>query len=243
MRLLKQLFENNQQWADRMIERDPEFFARLATQQNPKFLWIGCADSRVPANEIVGLLPGEVFVHRNVANLVHPSDMNALSVLQYAVEVLEVNHVMVVGHYGCGGVRAALEEDGHGMIDHWLATLRSIRRNYQHFFDQLDDEKAQWDCLCELNVIEQVISVTQTTLVRRAWHNGRRLSVHGWIYAVQDGRLRDLGVTVVSAEEAEELHLQSRRKDPTKLLMNSRHRAGDREPILNHPHPDAPHYD
>jgi len=206
MRFLQSLFENNRQWAARMEAADPHFFKRLVDQQAPQYLWIGCSDSRVSANEIVDLLPGEVFVHRNVANVVHSSDMNCLSVLQYAVEVLSVRHVMVVGHYGCGGVKQALEEGGLGMIDHWLAPVRRIRRRNQEAFDQLPSAAARWDRLCELNVIEQAIAVSQTTIIRGSWAQGRELAVHGWIYSLHDGRLRDLEVTVTSAQEADELH-------------------------------------
>ena len=205
MRLLQPLFEKNQQWAARMREKDPQFFERLTNQQNPQYLWIGCSDSRVPANEIVDLLPGEVFVHRNVANVVHQSDMNCLSVLQYAVEVLDVRHVIVVGHYGCGGVRQALEEGGLGMIDHWLAPVRRIRRRNQEAFDRLPSMKARWDRLCELNVMEQAIAVSQTTIIRGSWAQGREIAVHGWIYDLHDGRLRDLDVTVASVDEADAL--------------------------------------
>lgn len=209
MRFLKQLFENNQQWAARMLAADPQFFERLASQQAPQFLWIGCSDSRVPANEIIGLLPGEVFVHRNVANVVHAADMNCLSVLQYAVETLKVRHIMVVGHYGCGGVKQALEEGGAGMIDHWLSPIRQIRRRNQTQFDRLPDERARWDRLCELNVIEQAISVSQTTIVRDSWTHGHEIAVHGWIYHLHDGRLRDLDVTVTSVAEADGLHARA----------------------------------
>jgi len=206
MRFLQHLFEKNRQWAARMQERDPQFFAGLAAQQDPQYLWIGCSDSRVPANEIVDLLPGEVFVHRNVANVVHPSDMNCLAVLQYAVEVLGVHHVIVVGHYGCGGVKQALEEGGLGMIDHWLAPVRRIRRRNQEAFNRLPSAKARWDRLCELNVMEQAVAVSQTTIIRGSWVQGREIAVHGWIYDLHDGRLRDLEVTVTSLAEADALH-------------------------------------
>jgi len=209
MRFLKPLFDNNQKWAARMLARDPQFFERLASQQAPQFLWIGCSDSRVPANEIIDLLPGEVFVHRNVANVVHPSDMNCLSVLQYAVEVLSVRHVMVVGHYGCGGVQQALVDGGLGITDHWLSPIRRIRRHHQAEFDRMPDHKSRWDRLCELNVIEQATMVSQTTIVRGWWAQGRELAVHGWIYDLHDGRLRDLEVTVTSEAEADELHARS----------------------------------
>ena len=209
MRLLKRLFENNERWAARMLALDPEFFERLAAQQAPQFLWIGCSDSRVPANEIIDLLPGEVFVHRNVANVVHPSDMNCLSVLQYAVETLSVRHIMVVGHYGCGGVRQALEEGGSGMIDHWLSPIRQIRRRNRAVFDSLPDERSRWDRLCEWNVIEQTVAVSQTTILRDSWARGSQIAIHGWIYDLHDGRLRDLNVTVASVAEADNLLARS----------------------------------
>jgi len=209
MRFLESLFEKNRQWAARMQARDPKFFERLIGQQSPQYLWIGCSDSRVPANEIVDLLPGEVFVHRNVANVVHASDMNCLSVLQYAVEVLGVRHVIVVGHYGCGGVRQALEDGGLGMIDHWLAPVRRIRRRNQEALERLPSVKARWDRLCELNVIEQAIAVSQTSIIRGSWAAGRDIALHGWIYDLADGRLRDLNVTVTSVQEADELHARA----------------------------------
>ena len=209
MRFLKPLFDNNEQWAARMLEYDPQFFERLAAQQTPQFLWIGCSDSRVPANEIIGLLPGEVFVHRNVANIVHPADMNCLSVLQYAVETLHVRHIMVVGHYGCGGVKQALEEGGGGLIDHWLSPIRQIRRRHQAAFDRLPNARARWNWLCERNVIEQAVSVSQTTILRDGWARGREIAVHGWIYDLHDGRLRDLEVTVTSVAEADGLHART----------------------------------
>jgi carbonic anhydrase len=219
MATLKHLFDNNEKWAAKVLREDSSFFKRLAAQQDPRYLWIGCSDSRVPANEITGLLPGEIFVHRNVANMVHPADLNVLSVLQYAIDVLRVQHVIVVGHYECGGIKAALEEETHGLIDHWLASARRIRRLHKVFFDQLPDSKSKWDRLCELNVIDQVIAVSQTTIVRGAWTDCRELSVHGWIYALHDGRLRDLKVTVGSSAEAEELHQRAEQKNPSKLLQ------------------------
>jgi carbonic anhydrase len=217
---VKHLLDNNEKLAAQMQRADSGFFGRLAAQQKPQYLWIGCSDSRVPANEITGLLPGEIFVHRNVANIVHPADLNALSVLQNAVDVLREQHVLVVGHYGCGGIQAALEEETDGLIDHWLASVRRIRRRHKNFFDQLPDSKSRSDNLCELNVIDQVVSVSQTTIVRRAWKDRRELSIHGWIYAVQDGRLRDLNVTVSSAEAAEDLHQRAEQKNPAKLLYS-----------------------
>jgi carbonic anhydrase len=191
---LAALFESNRAWARRITERDPTFFKLLAAQQNPKYLWIGCADSRVPANEIVGLLPGELFVHRNVANVVVHTDLNCLSVLQYAVDVLAVEHVIVCGHYGCGGVRAAVSSGSLGLIDNWLRHVQDVREQHAAALAGLDTE-AMVDRLCEWNVIEQVRHVCQTTIVQDAWRRRQPLAVHGWIYSLQDGLLRDLHVT------------------------------------------------
>lgn len=185
------------------MEHDhPGFFSQLAAQQTPEFLWIGCSDSRVPANQIVDLMPGEVFVHRNIANVVDHADRNCLAVIQYAVGELHVKHIMVVGHYRCGGVRAALETERGGLVDDWLAPIRALHRRHRAFFDLCSGETARWDKLCELNVLEQARSVAQTTIVREAWARGQDLAVHGWIYSVADGYLRDLDVTVTNAEEA-----------------------------------------
>ena len=192
---IKQLFENNREWARRTIEEEPGFFARLSAQQSPEFLWIGCSDSRVPANEIVGLLPGELFVHRNVANLVVHTDLNCLSVLQYAVDVLRVKHVIVCGHYGCGGVRAALNRDRLGLIDNWLRHVQDVVEQHQRLLEPIADIPGRIDRLCELNVIEQARHVCQTTIVQEAWGRGQALAIHGWIYGLQDGQLRDLGVS------------------------------------------------
>jgi carbonic anhydrase len=191
--MLEELFRNNREWADAVKARDPEFFQKLAQQQTPQFLWIGCADSRVPANEIMGLLPGEVFVHRNVANLVVHTDMNCLSVLQYAVDVLKVKHILVTGHYGCGGVKAALEDQEFGLIDNWLRHIKDIYRLYEPEFQGLDAQQ-RFDQLCELNVVEQVANVCHTTIVQNAWKRGQDVSVHGFIFSIEDGILRDLGV-------------------------------------------------
>ena len=196
------LKENNRAWAARMISQDADFFQRLERQQTPQYLWIGCSDSRVPANTIVDLDPGELFVHRNVGNLASPQDANYLSVLQFAVDVLKVRHIMVVGHYRCGGVRAALETERGGLVDDWLAPIRTLHQRHRAFFDSCPGETARWDKLCELNVVEQARSVSQTTMVREAWTRGQDLAVHGWIYSVGDGYLRDLDVTVVNPEEA-----------------------------------------
>jgi carbonic anhydrase len=191
----KQLFDNNREWAARMLRESPDFFKRLSAQQSPEFLWIGCSDSRVPANEIVGLLPGELFVHRNVANMVVHTDLNCLSVLQYAVDVLKVKHVIVCGHYGCGGVRAALNRDRLGLIDNWLRHVQDVVEQHHGLLDPIAEFNARADRLCELNVIEQARHVCQTTIVQEAWARGQTLAIHGWIYGLQDGRLRDLGVS------------------------------------------------
>jgi len=198
MRVLSDLLANNQAWAAEMIRHDAGFFERLSRQQAPRYLWIGCSDSRVPANQIVGLLPGEMFVHRNVANVVVHTDLNCLSALQFAVDVLRVEHVIVCGHYGCGGVRAALRQEKLGLIDNWLRHVHDVRCKHRAQLDALDSELKQHDRLCELNVIEQVANVSQTTVVCDAWNRGQALAVHGWIYGLHDGLLRDLGVCVMS---------------------------------------------
>jgi carbonic anhydrase len=201
MRFLNDLFAKNRAWAAEMVRHDPAFFERLAGQQAPRYLWIGCSDSRVPANQIVGLLPGEMFVHRNVANVVVHADLNCLSAIQFSVEVLRVEHIIVCGHYGCGGVRAALRDDKLGLVDNWLRHVQDVRRKHQTQLDALDTEDQRHSRLCELNVIEQVVNVTQTTVVRDAWARGQRLVVHGWVYALRDGLLQDLEMCV--SEEAE----------------------------------------
>jgi len=195
------LFLNNQKWADQIKAEDPDFFLTLSQQQNPEYLWIGCADSRVPANEIVGLLPGELFVHRNVANIVYQTDLNCLSVIQYAVEYLKVKHIFITGHYGCGGVKAALEDQKLGLIDNWL---RSIRRTYlQNLekFDGMENEEERLNLLCELNVIKQVANTADTTIVQDAWARGQELAIHGFIYSIKDGILKNLNVTLTGNEE------------------------------------------
>ena len=196
--MLKHLFANNRDWAAKMTRQDPEFFSRLSSQQAPQYLWIGCADSRVPANEIVGLAPGELFVHRNVANIVVHADLNCLSVLQFAVEVLKVEHIIVCGHYGCGGVRAALRDDRLGLVDNWLRHVQDVRWKHQAELDSLPTEEQRHARLCEMNVVEQVVNVSQTTVVRDAWTRGQSLAVHGWIYDLHDGLLRDLAVSVTT---------------------------------------------
>ena len=195
MKLLKPLFDNNRRWAGRIRQETPDFFEQLAKQQHPEYLWIGCSDSRVPSNQIIDLMPGEVFVHRNIANMVIHTDLNCLSVLQYAVDVLKVKHIMVVGHYGCGGVRAAMGQQRLGLIDNWLGHLRDIYRIYQEELLQMDEAK-RFDRLCELNVIEQVANVTSSTIVQEAWDRGQEVAVHGWVYGIDNGLLTDLDVTV-----------------------------------------------
>jgi len=201
VRTLSQLFANNRAWAAEMTRRDPAFFERLVHQQAPQYHWIGCSDSRVPANEIVGLLPGEMFVHRNVANVVAHTDLNCLAALQYAVEVLRVRDVIVCGHYGCGGVLAALREDSLGLIDNWLRHVQDVRWKHSAQLESLSSEAQRHDRLCELNVREQVLNVSRTTIVKDAWARGQALAVHGWIYGIQDGLLRDLGLCIASEEE------------------------------------------
>jgi carbonic anhydrase len=199
MRTLSHLFENNKAWAQRIREQDPDFFVKLSRQQFPGYLWIGCSDSRVPANQIVGLLPGELFVHRNVANLVVHTDLNCLSVMQFAVDILKVRHVIVCGHYGCSGVQAALRGDRLGLSDNWLRHLQDVREKHSKVVANAGKESH--DRLCELNVIEQVANVCQTTIAREAWERGQELAVHGWIYGLDNGLLRDLNVTVANGSE------------------------------------------
>jgi carbonic anhydrase len=201
MRVLSHLFANNRAWAAEIRQREPDFFARLSRQQAPRYLWIGCSDSRVPANQIVGLLPGEMFVHRNVANVVVHTDLNCLSAVQFAVEVIGVAHIIVCGHYGCGGVLAALRDQKLGLIDNWLRHVQDVRSKHQVQLAGIASEVQRHDRLCELNVIEQVVNVSQTTVVREAWARGRTLAVHGWIYTLTDGLLRDLGMCVTSEAE------------------------------------------
>lgn len=203
---LNHLLENNRRWVDETNSRDESFFSRLAAQQNPEYLWIGCSDSRVPANEIVGLLPGEVFVHRNVGNVVIHTDLNCLSVIQYAVEVLRVEHIIVCGHYGCGGVRAALGCGELGLIDNWLRHIRDVREKHAELLCQITDEHEREAKMCELNVIEQVFNVCHTTIVQNAWKSGQKLAVRGWVYSLVDGLIRDLDVSVSSRDEISEVY-------------------------------------
>lgn len=190
-----ELLDGNVRWSQERIAADPDYFPRLSALQAPEFLWIGCSDSRVPANVIAGLEPGEVFVHRNVANIIYPADLNCMSVLQFAVETLQVKHIIVCGHYGCGGVRAVLDGSQHGLIEHWLAPVRDLFRQHQQELSSLPTDEARVDRVCELNVLTQVQSVCDSPIVRSAWERGQVLSVHGWIYRLSDGRLHDLKCT------------------------------------------------
>jgi len=209
MRLLSHLFDNNRRWAEAMEREHPGIFQRLARGQFPKYLWIGCSDSRIPANEVIGLLPGEVFVHRNVANLVVHTDMNLLSVLQYAVEVLKVEHVIVCGHYGCGGIQAALGQKSLGLIDNWLRSVKDLYHVHRHVFEGLPRE--QWaDRLCELNVVQQVGNLCHTTIVQDAWWRGQTLAVHGWVYEVHTGLLKDLNVCIDAVEQISDVYRVAR---------------------------------
>lgn len=209
MKSIQDLFENNRKWSESITLKNPEFFPTLSKQQAPKYLWIGCADSRVPANEVVGLLPGELFVHRNVANVVVHTDLNCLSVMQYAIEVLKVEHVIVCGHYGCGGVIAALNDSRFGLIDNWLRHVKDVKERHGHHISLLGDQKQKEDCLCELNAIEQAINVCQTTIVQDAWMRGQNLTVHACIYGLKDGILKDLGMSISGLEEMNSNYLNA----------------------------------
>lgn len=214
---LRDLLEQNQRWAESVEAQRPGFFTSLLQQQEPQYLWIGCADSRVPANEILGLLPGDVFVHRNVANVVVHSDLNALSVMQYAIDQLHVRHIMVVGHYGCGGVMAALSGRRVGIADNWLRHVVDVRNKHRHWLDTLPDDDSRLRALCELNVLEQSLNVCETTVVQDAWARGQSVVVHGWVYGLHDGLLQDLELTARNASEVEKAYrlalaaVQSRR--------------------------------
>lgn len=215
MSRLNLLFEKNKAWAKQIKSSDSTFFEKLSKQQSPEYLWIGCSDSRVPANDIVGLLPGELFVHRNVANMVIHTDFNCLSVLQYSIDVLKVKHIMVVGHYGCGGIMAALENKTLGLIDNWLRNIKDIYSRYQPKFEHLKTSRERADLLCELNVMEQVAHVCQTNILQNAWKNGQEITVHGWIYSIQDGILRDLNVSTSSIEQIPQIYrMEEERKIP-----------------------------
>lgn len=200
MKKLKYLFDNNKAWAAEIKQKDPDFFHKLAKQQAPQYLWIGCSDSRVPANQIVALMPGEVFVHRNIANVVVHTDLNCLSVIHFAVEVLKVKHIIVCGHYGCGGIQAAVEDKEHGLIDNWLRHIKDVCRLNADTLNELPQNE-MLDRLCELNVIEQVRNVGNTTIVKKAWRNNKELSVHGWIYNIENGILKDLDTCLTSLDD------------------------------------------
>ncbi len=206
---IDQLFSFNRRWAAETEAREPGFFTRLMHQQSPQYLWIGCSDSRVPANQIVGLLPGEVFVHRNVANVVVHSDLNALSVIQFAIDRLAVRHIIVVGHYGCGGVKAALLDERVGVADNWLRHVKDVRNTHLHWLDQLADDAARLDALCALNVLEQARHVCETTVVQEAWERDQTVVVHGWVYGLHNGLLEDLRMTVHSAADVESAYAQA----------------------------------
>jgi carbonic anhydrase len=201
MKDLKRLLEQNKAWAEGIKASDPGFFQTLAKQQSPTYLWIGCSDSRVPATQLVGMVPGEMFVHRNVANVVVHTDFNCLSVMQFAVDVLKVEHIIVCGHHGCGGVKAAMDNLEFGLIDNWLRHVQDVMHVHESALAQIEDEAKRLDRLCEFNVIEQVVNVSRTTIVQNAWQRGQELVVHGWIYGLEDGLLRDLEITIDSAEE------------------------------------------
>lgn len=206
MQSLKNLLENNKRWAERIKGSDPDFFHNLSQQQRPEYLWIGCSDSRVPATEIVGLVPGEIFVHRNIANLVIHTDLNCLSVLHYAVTVLQVKHIIVCGHYGCGGVLAAMQGEDNGLIDNWLRNIKDVYFYHRDIIDKIDDEKQRLDRLCELNVAAQVTNVCHTGIVQKAWKEGRELAVHGWIYGIENGILKDLDVCATQSDDISPIH-------------------------------------
>lgn len=201
MNQIEDLIEKNRRWSERMHEKNPRFFADLAAQQKPEYLWIGCSDSRVAANTIVGLMPGEIFVHRNVANLVVHTDMNCLSVIQFAVEVLNVKHIIVCGHYGCGGVIAAMDGQEHGLIDNWLRHIQDTADLHSEILDSVSGLDEKIDRLCELNVAKQVMNVCETTMVSDAWRRGQSLTVHGWIYGLKDGLIRDQGISVANGSD------------------------------------------
>ena len=212
MKVLKQLFDNNIRWAAARKQQNPDFFQKLSEQQSPKYLWIGCSDSRVPANEIVGLDPGELFVHRNVGNIVPHTDLNSLSVLQYAIDILKVEHIIICGHYGCGGIQAAMCKRQLGLIDNWLRGIKDIYSKNQEELEAISDDKQRMDKLCELNIAEQVFNVCHTTIVQAAWQRGQPLAIHGWIYRIQDGLLHDLGLCVTAMEQIEMIyHIKCRK--------------------------------
>ena len=203
---LKKLFENNMKWAEKVKKSEPDFFKNISGQQNPEYLWIGCSDSRVPANQIVDVLPGEIFVHRNIANLVIHTDLNCLSVIQYAVDLLKVRHIIVCGHYGCAGIQAAMENKEHGLVDNWLRNIKDVHRYHQARIDSVESQKEKNRLLCELNVVEQVSNICHTTIVQSAWKTGHELAVHGWIYSIKDGIIKDLNVSITNSDVISRTH-------------------------------------
>ena len=207
MRVLETLLQQNRNWASKIKASDPEFFSRLAKQQSPELLWIGCSDSRVPANQIIDVAPGQVFVHRNIANLVVPDDINCLSVIQFAVETLKVKHIIVCGHYGCGGVQASLNEEDQGLITDWLEHIKEVHRKHRDQTEFLEDEKEKINRLCELNVVQQVKNLCHTSPVQKAWESGQELAVHGWIYSIENGILKDMNVSASAKDEIPESEL------------------------------------
>ncbi|HEV8186348.1 MAG TPA: carbonate dehydratase [Pyrinomonadaceae bacterium] len=206
MKDLKRLLDQNRAWAENIKASDPDFFPTLAKQQTPRYLWIGCSDSRVPATQLVGMVPGEMFVHRNVANVVDHTDFNCLSVMQYAVDVLKVDHIIVCGHHSCGGVKAAMDNLQLGLIDNWLRHVQDVLHEHEELLAKISDEDQRLDRLCELNVIEQVLNVGRTTIVQSAWQRGQELVVHGWIYGLENGLLRDLGVSIDNANDLADVY-------------------------------------
>jgi carbonic anhydrase len=206
---LKNLIENNRVWAEGIKASNPEFFQTLSEQQSPNYLWIGCSDSRAPATQLVGLMPGELFVHRNVANVVVHTDFNCLSVMQFAVDVLKVSHIIVCGHYGCGGIKAAMENTGSGLINNWLRHVQDVMHNHAALLAEIADEAERLERLCELNVIEQVINVSRTTIVQNAWERGQELILHGWIYGLKDGLIRDLNISIASRDEQAQAYVNA----------------------------------
>lgn len=206
MKVLKHLFENNRKWAAKQVEKDPDFFKRLTHQQTPDILWIGCSDSRVPANEIIGLPPGEVFVHRNIANQVIENDLNCQSVIQFAVDVLKAEHIIVCGHYGCGGVKAAMDNMKLGLADEWIKHINIVKEKFNDVLLNIKDDSKRFEAFCKLNVVEQVLNVCNTNTIRQAWENGQMISVHGWIYDISDGLLQDLDVCVTNLSEIKRIN-------------------------------------
>lgn len=218
MKYLPELFEKNRLWSLSRLQEDPDYFQRLVKLQAPKYMWIGCSDSRVPANQITGLNPGEVFVHRNIANVIVHTDLNCLSVVHYAIEVLRVQHLIVCGHYGCGGVRAALDGKPNGLIDNWLRHVEDVRERHASLLETIADYEGKWAKLCELNVIEQIRNVARSTPVSDAWRAGQELTLHGWIYGLEDGRLVDLNMSARSSEELEEAYRKALQRNTGETL-------------------------